>query len=183
MKNEFRFTFTEEWKVNLISRIKDTIVFEYFSLPEKKEEKEILLDEINVILDKGITPQELLEIQTFYVYSDEEHDLNKMARLCLQLVFKEVLEDYRRQVCSLKNDNNYNQAFETAVEEIIKYIKDERTDFPESTLKCLYLLTDEDIDGHNQTITSQQIMLRCLPFCDTLEKSCDLEEKVFAAML
>jgi len=183
MEDEYRLKFDEKAILSILERVKKTIVYEYYKEYNKELELSIVIEEIREILSKGLTFIDVATIQSMEVYDDEKDDLKTIAKLCLQLVFQEIVQSNRNKINDLKKDNDFSNAFYVAKAEIIKYLSGINDIFPTSAIKCLYLLVDGDINPNQQLITAQRLVIECLPYSDTPEQAAELHTQVFKSML
>ena len=183
MEDTYRLKFSKEGIEDILNSVKKTVIYEYNVEFNKDLEMSIIFDEIKQMLTTGLTFQEVVDIQNLEVYEDEKNDLKKIAQLCLQLVFKDIIQSNRNKIKKLKNDEDFAQAFEVAKKQIIQYIIGEEKDFPVSAVKCVYLLVNEDESPNSQLITAQRLVLECIPFTDNDEQAVELHNNVFNARL
>lgn len=183
MEDTYRLKFSKEGIEDILNNVKKTVIYEYNVQFNKELEMSIVFDEIEQMLTKGLSFQEVVDIQNLEVYEDEKDDLKKIAQLCLQLVFKDIIQSNRNKIKKLKNDDQFAQAFETAKKQIVKYILGEEDSFPVSAVKCVYLLINGDENPNSQLIAAQRLVLECLPFTTDAEQAVDLHNNVFNARL
>lgn len=177
-----RYTVTEEQREQRMLEIGRTKTFLYFLEEKTIDEQRCLLTEINKIMEEGIPFTEFLLIGMEYRNMVGESDYRKIAIFCFAETLNEVISQNRDRTRNLEETPYFLETYNKVFEEIIDYLSQERPDFPEESLRCLFLLTDEDIDYHRQGLTASKLILECLPYCSNDQQAEDIEQQIKACM-
>lgn len=177
-----RYTVTEDQREQRMQEISRTRTFLYFMEERPKEEFQRLLSEIEQIMQHGIPLFEF--VQTGMEYSDMtgESDYRKVAVFCFAEALNETIQENSKRVKSLEETPQFVETYDRVFEEIVDFLEGNSPAFPEESLRCLFLLTDEDIDTHRQGLTATRIILDCLPFCATDQQAEEMERLVKSCM-
>ena len=79
---------------------------------------------------------------------------------------------------SLVNTPNFSATYDGTLSLIIDYLEGKRLDFPKDAVRCLFLLTDEDLDIHRQGITAVQLIVDTFGYCSTDEQAEEIERLI-----
>lgn len=138
---------------------------------------ELLNDEIAKILQEGISLEEFMRTGMFdrEVSSD---DYRTIAVLCFYETFMEYVEDICGGTRDLKKNAGFTEIYDSTMTEIINYLDGKREDFPREMLRCLFLLTDEDLNPHRQGITATNLILESFAHCHSDEQRVEVEQLI-----
>lgn len=177
MENEYKIRFSAEAKKDFIAKIKGNELFYFYRRLNKDIEESLLLMEIEELLDKEFTLFDLAEIQALDETCIELYDFKEQAKLCLQIILKDMVQMNRDRLKSMKNkDSLFDETLEVTKAEIIRYIQKERDDFPMDALQCLYLLPE---DEDQLKLTAFYLMRDCMAYCKDVEIVRELTYKIF----
>lgn len=178
-----RIKFSKDGITDILYRVKQTVVYEYYKDFDEELELSTIMNEIKLMLQNGLTIQQIIFINNIEVYEDDGNDYKKIAMLCLQLVFKDIVQENRKRFDDLKKNKDFSAAFEAAKREILLYLLQIRDEFPVSAVKCAFLLIDGDVNPIEQRLTAQHLLLECLPYATTPEQRMELHTSIWDARL
>lgn len=95
----------------------------------------------------------------------------------------DFMEELRERTKDLQRSNDFNKAYETALRGIAHYLYGVTDKFPREAVRCLFLLTDEDIDPYRQGITMSRLVMHSFTFCKTDEQRTEIEELIKDCMI
>lgn len=177
-----RYTVTEDQRDQRMKEISRTRTFRYFMEERPKEEFQQLLSEIDRIMRDGIPLFEFMQVGMEYRDMSGESDYRKVAVFCFAEALNETIQENRKRTKSLEETPQFVEAYDRVFEEIVDFLEGKSPSFPEESLRCLFLLTDEDIDTHRQGLTATRLIFDCLPFCTTDQQAEEIERLIKACM-
>ncbi|WP_280744406.1 MULTISPECIES: hypothetical protein [unclassified Parabacteroides] len=180
--DSLRFTVPPELRKKRLKQVQQTSIFLRFIEENTYEEQKLLFAEIDNILDNGMPLIEYLETG-FKETKITRTDYRKIATLCFVETLMEFVEENRERTKDLQRSDDYKQAYEAALRGITHYVHGVIDEFPRETVRCLFLLTDEDIDPHRQGVTMAQLVLHSFTFCKTDEQKTEIEQLIRDCML
>lgn len=163
-------------------QIQQCSMFLWFIENTHIDQLKLLNAEIDKIFAEGISLEEFMKTGMFdrEVSSD---DYRTIAILC----FYETFIDYVEEICAptrdLKKDGNFTETYESTMKEIVSYLDGKREDFPREMVRCLFLLTDEDLNPHRQGITATNLILESFAHCHSDEQRTEVEELIKACKI
>jgi len=186
MKNNsfehLRYTVTKDQRAQRMEEIGRTRTFLYFLEEKTVEEQKHLLSEIDKIIEEGVPLLEFIQIGTQYRDMVGESDYRKIAIFCFGETLNEEISRNRERTKSLEETPYFIETYNKVLKEIVGYLLDRRSDFPEESLRCLFLLTDEDLDPHRQGLTMTRLIVDCSPYCETDRQAEEIERRIRACM-
>ncbi|MDL2257055.1 hypothetical protein LJC06_02475 [Bacteroidales bacterium OttesenSCG-928-I14] len=176
-KNTLTYSIPPEQQAEKRRQIQQCSTFLWFIENTHIDQLKLLNAEIDKIFDEGISLEEfmLAGMNDREVSSD---DYRMIAILC----FFETFTDYVEEICAptrdLKNNADFTEMYDNTMKEIILYLNGKRDDFPREMVRCLFLLTDEDINPHRQGITLTQLTLESFAHCHSEEQQTEIEKLI-----
>lgn len=182
--DELFTSFSKETTEEIIRWVKNCEVFQCYDDLEMEYEKEQVLIELEKLLKQKLSIMDIFKIHMIEVYDDEAHEFDKIAKLCLKLYMDSIIQRNREVHKSMRNkDSFFDERFEFTKNEIIRFINGEIPVFPTEAVKCLYLLTDGDIEPNRQGVTALQLLKQCVPYCKTDEQCTVINTAIWSAVL
>ena len=179
---DLRFTIQPEQREQKLGEIQQTSTFLWFIENTSYEQQKLLFAEIERIMEKGIPLIEFMQTGM----TDAEvntHEHRKIAILCFFESFQKIVDKNVERTKELHSNNDFNEAYDTALNEIISYLEGKRDDFPRDAVRCLFLLTDEYIDPHRQRLTATRLTFHSFAFCKTEEQKTEIEQLIKENMI
>jgi hypothetical protein len=177
-----QFAIPAEQREQKLKQIQQTSIFLQFIEEHPYEEQKLLFDEIDNILDNGMPMVEYLETG----FKDGKAgwtDYRKIATLCFAETMMDFMDEIHEQTKDLYDDDDFNEAYETVLHEISNYLHGITDEFPREAVRCLFLLTDGDIDPHRQGLTMTWLVLHSFALCDTDEQRTEIEQLITSCMI
>ncbi|MDL2222277.1 hypothetical protein LJC35_06975, partial [Parabacteroides sp. OttesenSCG-928-N08] len=176
-KDDLIYSIPREQQAEKRCQIQQCSVFLWFIEHTHIGQLKLLNMEIDKIFEVGISLEEfmLAGMNDREVSSD---DYRMIAILC----FYETFIDYVEEICAptrdLKKNPDFMETYDATLKEIINYLDGKRDDFPSEMVRCLFLLTDEDLNPHRQGITATQLTLACFAHCHSDEQKTEIERLI-----
>lgn len=179
---DLQFKIPVEEREQKLKQVQQTSIFLQFIEERSYEDQKLLFAEIDNILDEGMPMMEYLETG-FKEGQAGWTDYRKIARLCFVETMLDFMEELRERTKDLQRSNDFNKAYETALRGIAHYLYGVTDKFPREAIRCLFLLTDEDIDPYRQGITMSRLVMHSFTFCKTDEQRTEIEQLIKDCMI
>lgn len=175
--NTLTYTIPPEQQAEKRKQIQQCSMFLWFIENTHIDQLKLLNAEIDKIFDEGISLEEFM----LTGMNDQEVDSDNY-RLIAILCFYETFMDYVEEICAptrnLKKDSNFTESYDLTMKEIINYLDGKRDDFPREMVRCLFLLTDEDLNPHRQGITATNLIIESFAHCHSDEQKTEIEQLI-----
>jgi hypothetical protein len=157
--------------------IQQTEVYKFFLEEHRPEELSLLHYEIEEILNEGIQLEEFLTTG-FMDENIEYNDYRKIATLCFVETLMDFADDIGKRTRDLLKNPDFTEVYHNTLQQIINYLHGVYTEFPREAVRCLFLLTDGDLDHHREGITATHLMMDSFGFCTSEEQKEEVERLI-----
>jgi hypothetical protein len=179
---DIKYTVPPEQRAEKFREIQQSEVYKYFLEEHKPEELRFLHTEIEEILEEGISFEELLttgmdgEGMNYY-------DYRKVAIFCFVETLADFVDDIHRRTSDLQENADFNEAYQSTLQQIVDYLHGIIPKFPHEAVRCLFLLTDGDLDIHRQGMTAVRLIMDSFSFCHSEEQKEEMERLINACKI
>lgn len=181
--NEIFYTVPEDMREERLQEVRNTETFRTFIEKRPYEEQLLLFDEINKVLEGRIPLSEFMYVWMSYDESEDKTDYRKIAIFCFVEIMDKLVQENRERTQSLAKTPDFLATYEETLSQIVDYLENRRSVFPEEALRCLFLLTDEDIDAHRQGLTATRLTVDSFSFCSSDEQKEEIERLIKNCMI
>ncbi|NDV57945.1 hypothetical protein [Bacteroides sp. 519] len=174
---DLTYSIPPEQQAEKCQQIQQCSTFLWFIEHTHIDQLKLLNAEIDKIFAEGISLEEfmLTGMNNQEVSSD---DYRTIAILCFYETFMEYVEEICAPTRDLKKDRNFTETYDSTMKEIINYLDGKRNDFPREMVRCLFLLTDEDLNPHRQGMALTQLVLESFAHCHSNEQRTEIERLI-----
>lgn len=175
--DKLRYDIPPEKRAEKFKEIQQSEVYKFFLEEHRPEELPLLHGEIEEILNDGMPLEEFLTIG-FKDDQIEYNDYRKIATLCFVETLMDFVDDVRRRTGDLYENTDFNEVYQSTLHQIIHYLRGTIPEFPREAVRCLFLLTDGDLETHRQGLFAAHLMMDSFGFCNSEEQKEEVERLI-----
>lgn len=175
--DELRYDIPPEKRAEKLKEVQQSEVYKFFLEEHRPEELPLLHGEIEEILNNGMPLEEFLTIG-FKDDQIEYNDYRKIATFCFVETLMDFVDDVRRRTKDLYQNMDFNEVYQLTLNRIADYLHGVTSEFPREAVKCLFLLTDGDLDTHRQGLFAAHLMMDSFSFCKSEEQREEIEKLI-----
>lgn len=179
---DLRFSVPPESRNKTLKEVQQTSIFLRFIEERPYAEQKLLFAEIDNILRNGMPAKEYME-PLFTEVEAGPTDYRKIATFCFLETFMDFVQENRERTKDMFGSNDFTAAYTTAAREIGHYLQGLTDEFPRDAVRCLFLLTDGDIDPHRQGVITARLVMHSFIFCETDEQKEEIERLIKSCKL
>ena len=177
MKKNLRYDIRPELREITLKKVKQSSIFLSFLEERTYEEQKLLLAEIHNILENGVPLEEYLLLGLANLGVDET-DYRGLAMLCFFETTINSIEKNKESREDLYNTAGFKEAYNVALSEIGNYINGSRPDFPRDAIRCMLILTDNDLDPMRQRLAIVDLISDSHELCSSNKQREDIEKLI-----